>query len=198
MNTSLIDLNSPADTSRRRFLGGAVALASGLIVPSWATANTPQDAAFWAQPRWVDIYRPALGNKRVRSIYWRNGGLDTSGYRELCNLFQDHRAQKAAAIDPRLFDLLCAMQAWLRAYGYDRPLRLNSGYRTPGNNAKLEGAARNSMHLYGRAADVIFEGLPTAYVGKLAQAYSGGGVGFYYSSGFVHVDTGRVRTWRGG
>lgn len=181
--------DAPADPSRRRWLG-ALALGSvGACLPSLAPAND-----FWEQPRFLDIYRPVL-NKRVRAYYWHQGAVHQPGYREICLAMKDHRADQAFAMDLRLLDLLCAMQAWVRHYGYTQPIQVNSGYRTPGTNSRLEGAAKHSMHLQGKAADIVFPGLPTDYIGKLASHYAGGGVGFYYGSGFIHVDTGRRRSW---
>ena len=100
------------------------------------------------------------------------------------------------SIDPRLLDLICAMQAWVGHYGYTKPFQISSGYRSPATNARTEGAAKNSMHMQGRAADIIIPELPVNYLGRLAQHYSAGGVGFYPSRGFVHVDTGNIRSWR--
>ena len=180
------------DASRRRLLLGAVAAPlAGLFVPD---AQAQPMEQFWNRPRVLDLYRPAM-RKRVRTVYWQNGQVHLPGYQELCYLMRDHRANASYPIDVRLFDLLCAMQAWVRHYGYQNPIQLNSGYRTAQTNGRLEGAARNSMHLVGKAADIVFPGLPTQYVGKLASHYAGGGVGFYFSSGFIHVDTGRQRSW---
>lgn len=180
------------DPMRRRLLLGAVAapLAS-LWTPDTQAQPTEQ---FWLQPRVLDLYRPVL-RKRVRTVYWQNGQVNLAGYHEICHLLKDQRANQAYAMDLRLLDLLCAMQAWVRHYGYHDPIQVNSGYRTAQSNSRLEGAAKNSMHIQGKAADIVFQGLPTSYVGKLASHYAGGGVGFYYSSGFIHVDTGRRRSW---
>jgi uncharacterized protein YcbK (DUF882 family) len=43
------------------------------------------------------------------------------------------------------------------------------------------------------------DGIPVNYLGQLAQVAQQGGVGFYTDrkQGFVHVDDGRVRYWRG-
>jgi len=178
--------------SRRGFLGGLIAAPlAGLWVPG---AQAQPTEAFWSQPRVLDIYRPAL-RKRVRTVYWYNNQVHLPGYREICEVLKDQRAGVTFPMDVRLLDLLCAMQAWVAYYGFKEPIQINSGYRTAQTNNRLEGAAKNSMHLQGKAADVVFPGLPTSYVGKLASHYAGGGVGFYYSSGFIHVDTGRQRSW---
>lgn len=150
---------------------------------------------FWSRPRVLRL-RHARTGERLEAAYWRDGALDNSGYARVCHFMRDVRANEALAMDPRLLDLLCAMQAWVGAYGFSKPFVITSGYRTRRTNDSLEGAARNSMHLYGRAVDLVFPDLPVSYMGKLAQHYAAGGVGFYPSSGFVHVDTGRIRTWR--
>lgn len=199
MNTNLIDPTArqdgsdgqPQNPSRRRLLAGLAALP--VLSMAGPLAASEQ---FWNLPRQVHLYRPAL-KKTLKVVYWHAGQIYVPGYRQLCWLLKDHRQDEAIAIDPRLFDLLCAMQAWVGYYGYKDPIQINSGYRTARTNSRLEGAARNSMHLYGKAADVVFPGLPASYINQLAQRYAGGGVGFYPSSGFVHVDTGRQRVWRG-
>lgn len=189
MSTSLTDFDhSP---TRRRLLLGMASLPA-LAVAGPVAAYEP----FWDQPRTLHLYRPAL-KKTIKEVYWHQGRIYQPGYNQLCLLLKDHRQDEVMPIDPRLFDLLRAMQAWVGYYGYKDPIQINSGYRSQKTNSKLEGAARNSMHLYGKAADIVFPGLPTSYVGQLAQRYAGGGVGFYPSSGFIHVDTGRQRTWRG-
>ena len=179
--------------SRRQFLKGLGALGAGALLGGLSLPSHAQEA-FWSQPRVLDLYRPRT-NERVRAVYWQNGALEPNGYRQFCNLLRDVQAGLVVQMDPRLLDLLCAMQAWVSHYGYKSPIHITSGYRSPKTNSGLEGAARNSMHMYGKAADIRFPGLPPSYLGKLAQRYAGGGVGFYVSSNFVHVDTGRVRTW---
>jgi uncharacterized protein YcbK (DUF882 family) len=51
------------------------------------------------------------------------------------------------------------------------------------------------MHLEGRAIDVRLPGVATAHLRDLALGMSRGGVGYYASSDFVHLDNGRVRRW---
>lgn len=157
-------------------------------------AMTAGSGDFWARPRVLRL-RNARTGERLETVYWQNGGLDQSGYARVCHFLRDWRANETIPMDPRLLDLLCAMQAWVGAYGFTKPFVTTSGYRTRRTNENLEGTARNSMHLYGKAVDIVFPDLPVSYMGQLAQHYAAGGVGFYPSSGFVHVDTGRIRTW---
>ncbi|MYH34569.1 MAG: DUF882 domain-containing protein [Gammaproteobacteria bacterium] len=57
------------------------------------------------------------------------------------------------------------------------------------------GAARNSLHLEAKAADISLEGIRPSIVAAAARRTGLGGVGRY--PGFVHVDSGRPRHWAG-
>ena len=57
------------------------------------------------------------------------------------------------------------------------------------------GVAKNSQHLLGKAIDVRLEGVKTTALRDKALAMKRGGVGFYEASDFVHLDTGRPRSW---
>ena len=57
------------------------------------------------------------------------------------------------------------------------------------------GVASHSLHMDGMAIDISLAGRDTATVYRAARALRAGGVGYYPKSGFVHVDTGRVRYW---
>ena len=47
----------------------------------------------------------------------------------------------------------------------------------------------------GKAIDIRLGGVSLADLRDAAMSLSAGGVGFYAVSDFVHVDTGRVRSW---
>lgn len=87
----------------------------------------------------------------------------------------------------------------------DPLIRIHSGYRTPEYNAMLcrrsEGVARNSLHMYGQAIDFSVPGLPIkklCQVAMFARNRMGyGGIGYYPGAGFIHLDSGRHRTWAG-
>jgi uncharacterized protein YcbK (DUF882 family) len=55
--------------------------------------------------------------------------------------------------------------------------------------------AAGSLHMKGQAIDIRLDGVPLAGLRSAALALRQGGVGYYPVSNFVHVDTGRVRTW---
>jgi len=47
----------------------------------------------------------------------------------------------------------------------------------------------------GRAIDLSLPGRSAEEVRQAALSLEAGGVGYYASSGFVHIDTGAVRNW---
>ena len=57
------------------------------------------------------------------------------------------------------------------------------------------GVARRSLHMDGKAIDVRLADVKTSVLRDAALELQRGGVGYYRQSDFVHVDTGRVRTW---
>ena len=113
---------------------------------------------------------------------------------ELSVFLRDFRAGATIAIDVGLLDFLAAVMA---AAGQTTATVL-SGYRTPRTNAMLArtrfGVAENSQHLYGRALDVHFGGNLAAAM-QAAREMKRGGVGWYPSSHFIHLDSGPVRNW---
>lgn len=192
--------------SRRRVLrmlvGGAVAGASGLVLPTTALAYEQQTiqvpvVELWPKPN--DIRQIWIKRQETNEVgilrYFDGQQLDITQYSRACTILRDVHAGQVANIDVELLDLMFAMQRWLVSWGVDKPLIINSGFRTNLTNSRLEGAAKNSMHLQGRAADITMPGVGAEYLGRLAAIFARGGVGFYVDRGFVHIDTGSVRYW---
>ncbi|WP_270938608.1 YcbK family protein, partial [Falsiroseomonas oryzae] len=136
--------------------------------------------------------------EELRLAYVRaDGQIDWQAVARARHVFRDLRRNAPGPMPVLLLDTLGQIQARI---GADRPLVLLSGFRTPSTNAELEGAARNSLHLQGQAADIMMPGVPAARIAaaatEVARFYSEHGVGTY--PGFVHVDIGPLRGWRGG
>lgn len=176
---------------RREFLCKS---AAGLLTVSTPGLGLCQ--SFWDYPRSLWMKRQATGEER-RVVYWANGQYLIDGYREACHLLRDVRANQTVSMDPVLLDILRGIQGWFEISGIQRPIVLNSGYRSPKTNNATEGAARTSQHVAGKAADIWIPDIPTDYLAKLAAYLRGGGVGFYPSKGFIHIDSGKLRSWRG-
>ncbi|MDD5210853.1 MAG: DUF882 domain-containing protein [Sulfuricurvum sp.] len=127
--------------------------------------------------------------------FMREGKMEPNGYYDLCKIFADTHDQVAVQMDSNLFSVLAKAPRWLSSDQIDKPIILTSGYRTEHTNNMTEGAAVNSMHLYGKAADIHMEGIPIDYLARLLRLSGGAGIGIY--SGFVHVDTWKERSWNG-
>jgi len=139
------------------------------------------------------------GEKGRNIVYFENGQYQADALFELNLLLRDWRADKVRAIDPKVFDTLYMLQKMTGTY---RPFEVVSAYRSPLTNFTLllegdgTGVARRSLHMDGKAVDIKAPGVHLAHLNKAAVQLSWGGVGYYPSSGFVHVDTGDVRRWR--
>lgn len=162
------------------------------------------DLEFWLKPRTLTVTRPQSGEKATL-LYWKDGELIDSAYQELCHLMRDVNGKETAPIDPKLFETLWGTQAFVARYGIEQPLEILSGYRTAKSNNKLieQGvpAARQSLHMLGRAADIRIPNLNAEVLGGLVRSFRQGGVGFYYRpgarGGWIHADTGLQRVWKG-
>lgn len=162
------------------------------------------DLEFWIKPRTISVIRPQSGEK-ARLTYWKDGEIIDSAYQELCHLLRDVNGKETAPIDPKLFETLWGAQAFVQRFGIESPLEILSGYRTPASNKRLieQGipAARQSLHMSGKAADIRIPNLNAEVLGSLVQSFRQGGVGFYYREGprggWIHADTGLQRTWKG-
>jgi uncharacterized protein YcbK (DUF882 family) len=135
-------------------------------------------------------------SERLSVPYFGDGGYLTEGLGRLNRLLRDHRTGDEHPIDPRLFDLLHDLRL---ATGTRTPFQVISGYRSAATNAHLRqgsgGVASRSLHMDGRAIDVRLGDVSSAALRDAALELRRGGVGYYPSSDFVHVDTGRVRAW---
>lgn len=153
-----------------------------------------QQKDFWNLPRKLYIKRTST-NEQSHIVYFADGKVNEEGYKVAAYLLRDVKQNQMIGMDIKLLDLMCAVQAWLNYYGINSPLLINSGYRTSKTNGSLEGAAKNSMHLYGRAVDFTIPNVNPMVVAKIAAQFKAGGIGIYPSRNFIHLDTGGVRTW---
>lgn len=178
---------------RRDFLK---ALGFSIVAPN-ALASVVQSKArledFWSMPRALHLQR---GKARKKIVFWQDGQYIDNGYGWCCWFLRDTTANKAIQMDLTLLNILFWMQGAIQQYGVDRPLIINSGYRTFDTNERVGGASK-SMHLVGKAVDMRIDGVPTKLIYNLSQYLQRGGAGWYPQKGFVHLDTGRLRKWQG-
>ncbi|MFL1449283.1 YcbK family protein [Pseudomonas tritici] len=191
--------------SRRQFLSwglrtAAVAVAIA-VAPPFTLAAPQKD---WRQvlldrDRWLSLERVKTGEKAQFRYYRYGVGFEPEGYKIACHLLRDVESGGITiSMSPRLLDLLYLIQGWLRINKLPFHIKIMSGYRTPAYNATLAKAAKKSEHVNGNAADIRIDGLSVESLDRLAKAIGVGGVGFYpQKKGFVHVDVGRLRNWKG-
>jgi uncharacterized protein YcbK (DUF882 family) len=190
-----------------RKLGGIL---NGYRIGTYPAEWTPDRERFQRPPGFVE----------VRSA---DASLPLSTHLTVSD-FLTHDAQtqwpRYVAIDPRVVDKIELVLGELaRRRGDDRivfDVRVHSGFRTPLHNAGIEGAARDSRHMYGDAADVAIDAdgdgkftIFDAYrveraVDWIEQTYPelSGGLGVYSSprwpTPYVHIDArGERKRWRG-
>lgn len=173
--------------SRRRFLqtlaGGALASAAS---PVLASLTESRSLAF------VHTHT----GESLRVEYFRGGAYDPAALAQVAQTLRDFRTGEVHDIEPALLDALFELQV---RTGHDQPWQVISAYRSPATNAELaaksSGVATHSMHLLGKAIDVRVSSVPTKTLRDVALGMRQGGVGYYRDSDFVHLDTGRVRSW---
>ncbi len=192
--------------SRRLFLLRASAVCGALAgLPAFANmsvdangslnGNADALAASAAGPRSLRFVHTHTG-ETLTAAYFDGSAYDAASLSAVNHLLRDFRTGDSHVIDPALLDILFDLQ--VRA-DHDAPFEVISGYRSPATNAMLHrnssGVAEHSQHLLGKAIDIRLSGYSTRILSEHARALARGGVGFYSSSDFVHVDTGRVRAW---
>jgi uncharacterized protein YcbK (DUF882 family) len=132
-------------------------------------------------------------------VYRRGDQYIPEALDELDHFLRDHRTGDVRDFDPRLFDLLYDLTASLGDSGGE--IDVICGYRIPWSNEFLRtrnphtGVAQHSLHIQAEAIDIRLPGIPTSELRDAALRLHRGGVGYYRSSDFVHVDVGRVRHW---
>lgn len=178
------------DSHRRKWLTlGGAALGCALL-PGQAFASLST-----SRPRVLTLNNLHTG-ETLKTEFFNGKSYDKDELTRLNHFFRDYRANKIKSIDPRLFDQLYRLQAMLNTH---KPVQLISGYRSLATNNSLrahtKGVAKHSYHTLGQAMDFHIEGISLSNVRKAALSMRTGGVGYYPSSNFVHIDTGPTRHW---
>jgi len=177
-------------TNRRGFL------ALGLGFAALAVSGSPVEAAVRRLPeRSIQLLNTHTG-ETLKTVFWGEGRYQPRAIAQISRLLRDHRSGAIHPIDPRLLDLIVAVQNRVGAKG---AVHIISGYRSPATNAIMaafsDGVATNSLHTKGKAVDIRLPGHSVRHIGRAARTLRAGGVGLYPDSDFVHIDTGPIRTW---
>lgn len=187
--------------NRRNFLkcalGGATTVAA-LSTPlaGIAADTTSSEVGQKNEVRTINLFNVHT-QESLKIAYQTDGRNIDSSLSKLNFFLRDHRQNEATLMDAQLFDQLWGIQQKL---GGNVVFEIISAYRSPKTNAMLRAGssnvARKSYHIRGRALDIRAHGVSTRRLRKQAMALQAGGVGYYPGSGFVHIDTGPVRSWR--
>lgn len=188
---------TPPSAARRLFLrhGAHLAAAGSLAavgVPARAAVSTTTSEGVRELS-----FAHTHTRERLSITYARAQEYMTDALGRLNRFMRDHYTGEVGQMDPALFDVLHRVQQTLRSNG---SFEVISAYRCAATNGRLRltgggGVARRSLHMDGRAIDVRLPGVPLAELRDAALSLRAGGVGYYPGQQFVHIDTGRVRSW---
>ncbi len=142
------------------------------------------------------LYHTHTG-ERIDIVYRRGDSFLPEAEEQLDYFLRDHRTGEVKHYDPRVFDILSDLAASVSHPATE--IQIICGYRTSWSNeflrAHSSGVAKSSLHMQAHAIDIRILGVDTLTLRNAAIELGRGGVGYYPRSGFVHVDTGRIRTW---
>lgn len=177
--------------TRRAFVASVAVAGPVLLLPETLLAASTGGAVSRAL-RFVHTHT----SEQLVVEYFTQGRYLPDALADVDHFLRDFRTGDEHVIDPTLLDLLHGVA---ERTGSDRPFQVISGYRSPVTNGVLrqrsEGVAAHSLHMVGKAIDIRLDDVPLPKLRAAALDVRGGGVGYYPTSDFVHVDTGRIRTW---
>ena len=182
---------------RRLFLGRSLSAAklaaAGVLLPASARAFSPASAAEARRLSFNHLHT----NERTALVYAVGGDFVQPALTQLNHFLRDHYTGDVGVMDPELYNVLHAVR---RELGSSEPFHVISGFRSSATNENLRttrggGVAKRSLHMDGKAIDVRLPGVALTDLRDAAIALKSGGVGYYERDNFVHIDTGRVRSW---
>lgn len=165
----------------------------------WLAPNPDTDrfaaSAGFPTYRALAFKNPHTGDS-LNLTYFEKGEYLRDALDEISYLLRDYHNGEVHAIDTELLDQLHDLKQML---DLKQPFHVICGYRSPTTNAQLHaeqaGVASNSFHMYGRAVDIRLERFDLRRAHNAAVAMHRGGVGYYPSANFLHLDSGSFRSW---
>ncbi|MBD2746596.1 DUF882 domain-containing protein [Microvirga sp. BT688] len=179
----------------KRVLRSVICLSAAALSLVALSLVPMQGAAAFGDTRTLSFFHTHT-RESLTVTFRRNGRIDEGALSQLNWFLRDWRVDKPAQMDARLFDILWEVY---RESGSSQPINIISAYRSPETNGALRrrssGVAEHSQHMLGKAMDIRLPDVDTGRLRAIAMKMQYGGVGYYPSSAFVHVDTGNVRAW---
>ena len=186
------------EVSRRQLIGGLAALVGATAFSNPAFASIPKSPLLKAKPARFLAFDNLHTGEKIKITYWENGAYIKGALKEINYILRDHRNNQQTKMDKALLDKLFVLHNKL---GSKAAFQVISGYRSPASNSAIHSAssqvAKHSMHLEGKAIDIRLRDVSTSNIKRAALAMRSGGVGYYPTSDFVHIDTGKTRSWGG-
>jgi uncharacterized protein YcbK (DUF882 family) len=158
-------------------------ISSGLI-------HAPESVSFGGNGS-LTLIRHDNGEKITARYRRADGSYDRVELKMLDQVMHCSLTGRGVRMSLKLIELLDAIEDNFGRKG----LVLLSGYRTPKNNHRTPGAASESLHMLGWAADIRIPGYSSTKVKTFARKLGAGGVGYYPYKGFTHLDVGEERYW---
>ena len=150
-----------------------------------------------ASPRRLSVYNLHT-DEHVDAVYWEHGAYVPDALEAMNRVLRDFRTGEVRIIEPGLLDVLADLHA---KSGASTPYQVISGYRSAQTNQMLREqsaeVAQQSFHIQGKAIDLYLDNVALPHLRDAAMDLSRGGVGYYPTSNFIHVDVGPVRHWQG-
>lgn len=181
--------------SRRRFLS----CSATMVLAGAGAPLAMAQSVITTRPRQL-AFDHTHTREHVSLVYASTAGHYVDKALSRLNYFlRDHYTNDVGVMDPQLFDILHRVS---RSLSTQIAFQVISGYRSPATNERLRttragGVAKRSLHMDGKAIDIRLPGVPLAELRDAALSLAAGGVGFYPGQQFVHIDTGKVRSWGG-
>ena len=174
---------------RREFVKLGIAAGASLFFPLAGLASSSYEKS-------IHLYHTHTGES-IKTTFWADGSYNFEAIDELEYFLRDFRNDEIHKIDVSLIEYLYDIKTLLAP---KIPFHVISGYRSPQTNSYLRshsrGVAKKSYHMQGKAIDIFLPGVRLNTLRYAALSLRRGGVGYYPRSGFVHIDTGKFRTWR--
>lgn len=188
---SLPSQHATGALSRRAFLNRVGAAAVGaLLLPSTAAIGS-----VFSQERRIFLHNVNT-EEDLSIVCCPEQQYDRQLIQRFSYFLRDHHSDEVRFMDPALIDLLYAISAFTGSAG---TIKIISGYRSQETNRWLRkmshGVAEHSMHIEGKAVDIRMSDVSSRAIRRVALALQQGGVGYYPRADFVHLDTGRIRSW---
>jgi uncharacterized protein YcbK (DUF882 family) len=166
---------------------------AALLLPGKALASPFTEMKPSGRLRLFNIHTYETINTAYRN---RHGHYNFESIRKLNWILRCHHTNEQYPIDIRTLEYLDLVNTRL---GGDKEIHVISGYRSPEYNNYLlshgHRVGRHSLHLEGRAIDIRIPGVDLSDIHGTALSLHMGGVGYYPTSDFVHIDSGAFRTW---